>query len=427
MFLRKIFYMASVDRNQWLPIEKLQKLQLLKFKKIINYAYNNSKFYKDKFTRAGIQPQDIKHKEDILRIPFTTKREVLENFPYSLLAKGYKLPNCHIESTSGSSGLKLTVAFDYKAKDFCDCVYGRALFAIGYKPWQPMAYFWPYCRHRKEFHEYLGLMKKNWISSDMKAEDQLEILLRLKPKIIYCFPSILIVMAKIIENSRSRYSFLKPELIVSHAELLTEESREYIEHIFGCSVYNEYGATEFGFRMAWECKERKGLHIDIDSVLIEFLRDGDPVKTGEKGEMVITGLVNYAMPLIRYQIGDIGTLSARKCACGRGLPLVEAIEGRKDDFIKLPSGKIVSPRALTPLIRKYKEVIEFKVVQKAKDRIYVYIVSSGVLPIDTVSKIKESLLGIINENVDIFIERVGELSRTERGKLQTVISEVNDK
>lgn len=417
--------MAAVNKNQWLPRQEIEDLQFLKFKRIISHAYNNTKFYKDKFTHAGIQPKDIKYKEDILRIPPTTKREVLENFPHNLLANGYKLANCCLEKTSGSSGLKLTVAFDHNANDFFDCIYGRALFAIGYKPWQRMAYFWPATHHKNEFHEYLGLMGKNWISSHIRPEEQLAILLKLKNEIIYCFPSILVVLAKLIEKEKTKYSSIKPRFIVSHAELLTEETREYIESVFGCPVYNEYGSTEFGFRMAWECKERKGMHVDSDSVLIEFLKDGFPVDMGERGDMVVTGLINRAMPLIRYQIGDIGTPLSRRCACGRGLPLVEAIEGRRDDFIKLPSGKEISPRALVPLVEHYKDILEFRIIQKAKDAIQIYIVGSQAVANDTIAGLKKDLSEIIDEDVKITVEAVKELIRNERGKLRAVISDVN--
>jgi phenylacetate-CoA ligase len=418
--------MAVVDKNQWLSRPEIEEIQFLKFKKIINHAYYHTKFYKDKFDHAGVHPRDIHAREDILKIPPTTKREILENFPHNLLANGYKLSNCHSEKTSGSSGLKLTVLFDHNANDFFDCIYGRALFAIGYKPWQAMAYFWPSGNHQKEFHEHIGLMRKDWISSDIRPEEQLFLLCKLKPRIIYCFPSIGVVLAKMIEKEKTKYSAIRPEFIILHAELLTEEARRYIESVFNCPVYNEYGATEFGFRMAWECKERKGMHIDADSVLMEFLKDGAPVTDGEVGDMVVTGLVNRAMPLIRYYIGDRGILSDRKCACGRGLPMVEAIEGRRDDFIKLPSGKEISPRALVPLIERYKDILEFRIVQKARDVLHVHVVGSAAVSEDIITKMRKGLFEIIDENVSISIEVVQELPRTERGKLRAVISEINE-
>jgi len=414
----------AVDRNQWLSPARIEESQFLKFKKIINYAYNNTIFYRKKFDSLGLKPQEIKSREDILKIPLTTKKEVLANFPANLLAQGYSLSDCHTENTSGSSGLKLTVALDYKAKDFCDCVYARALFAVGYKPWQSMAYFWPSVNHRKEFHEYLGLMPKDWISSHIRPEAQLDILLKLKPRIIYGFPTILVVLAKIIENERVKYSAIRPEFIISHAELLTEEARKYLERVFGCPVYNEYGATEFGFRMAWECRKREGLHIDADSVLIEFIKDGLPVKSGEAGEMIITGLVNRAMPLIRYQIGDVGVASDRKCSCGRGLPLMEVIEGRRDDFIILPSGKLVSPRGVVPIVEKVKEILEFRIIQKDKVKLLIHIVFSGGSRLEVLPILKKDLLDFFNECVDIEFEIRQDIARSERGKLKAVISEL---
>jgi len=419
--------MIMVERNQWLPAKIIEQHQFEKVKRILHYAYRNVEFYKRKLEACAIRPEDIKSRQDFLRVPVTTKREVLDNFPHNLLARGYRLSDCRLENTSGSSGLKLQIALSDKAKDFCDCVYGRALFAIGYKPWQPMAYFWPKTQHRKELHEYLGLMRKDWIVSHLKAEEQLSILLRLKPKIIYCFPSILVSMAKTVERNRERYVSIRPEFIVSHAELLTEDARRYIESIFRCPVYNEYGATEFGFRMAWECKERRGLHIDADSVLIEFLNNGHPVEPAEEGEIVVTGLINYAMPLIRYQIGDIGMPSARRCVCGRGLPLMEFIEGRKDDFIVSLSGRYISPRAIIPLIEKHKDITEFRIIQDKKDHVTIYIVAKGIIYPETEDELRQDLSEMLGKGMCIAIETVKEIPRTERGKLRAVISCMSEK
>ena len=424
MLFRKILYMAETARNQWLSAAKIEKLQFLKLQKIINHAYKNVIFYRNKLDSSGLKPQDIRTPADILKIPFTTKKEVLENFPKGLLARGYRLSDCHIESTSGSSGLKLKIAIDYRAKDFCDCIYGRALFAVGYKPWQPMAYFWPSTNHRREFHEYLGLMRKDWISSHIRPEEQLEILLKLKPRIIYGFPTIMMVLAKIIESDKAKYDAIKPELIISHAELLTTEARQRLERVFGCPVYNEYGATELGFRMAWECHKREGMHIDADSVLMEFIKNGRPAKPGETGEMIITGLVNHAMPLIRYQIGDIGIPTDRKCSCGRGLPLMEVIEGRKDDFMVLPSGKLISPRGVVPIVEKFKEILEFKIIQKDKARFLIELVFCEEPRPEILPVLKNDLLDFFNEYVDIAFEIQKEIKRSERGKLKAVVSEL---
>lgn len=418
--------MCAVQKNQWLPSARVEEAQFNKFKKILFYAYRHVTFYKNKFDRAGVKPENILTREDMLRIPLTTKREILGNFPHTMLADGYQLSKCHLEKTSGSSGLKLSIALDYKGKDFCDCVYGRALFSIGYKPWESMAYFWPAAYHRKEFHEHLGLMRKDWISSHIKAEEQLTILLALKPRILYCFPSILVAMAKIMEKEPTKYVSIRPRFIVSHAELLCEETRKYIEFVFKCPVYNEYGATEFGFRMAWECKKREGMHIDADSILIEFLNAEKPVSPGEQGEMVVSGLVNRAMPLIRYQIGDVGVFSNRKCSCGRGLPLFEVIDGRKDDFIVLPSGKVISPRVVVPLIEMVENVLEFRLVQKSMSLICIYAVTKGEVLDGEVEKLKKSLLEVFGEKISICFEIVNELSRNARGKLQAVVSEVKN-
>jgi len=401
----------------------LKQYQERKFKAILRHAYANTIFYNEKFKNTGITPDDIRSMDDLHKIPFITKKEIIENFPGKLIAKNYISKRLHYRKTSGSSGLQMTIATDQRCEDFYDTVYGRALFSIGYKPWQSMAYFWPPTYHRKKLHEYFGLMQKRWLSSTLPPEEQLSALVKMKPKIIYGFPTTLLVIAKIIEKNQERYKEICPRFIISHAETLFEESRKYIESVFRCPVYNEYGTTEF-VRMAWECKEKKGLHIDIDSIILEIIKDGKACLPGEVGEIVLTSLHNYAMPLIRYRIGDIGAISSKKCQCGRGLPLLETIEGRDDSFLVLPSGNILSPRHVVPLIEKFSQISEFRLVQEEKDRVVLYVVDNPSITLSVIADVKKELYKLIEKEVDLRVERVQQLNKTERGKMQAIASKV---
>ncbi len=123
---------------------------------------------------------------------------------------------------------------------------------------------------------------------------------------------------------------IHPRAISLGGEPLDEPSRRYFEKVFGCRVYSCYGANEVGL-IAAECTAASGLHVNADSLIVEVLKDGQPASPGEQGEIVVTGLLNGAMPIIRYRLGDLGVLSDEICSCGRTLPLLRSVEGRTVD------------------------------------------------------------------------------------------------
>ena len=119
---------------------------------------------------------------------------------------------------------------------------------------------------------------------------------------------------------------------------------------------------EFG-TFAWECQEHNGYHMDIESLCVEFIKDGEKVSPEEKADIIVTGLFNFTMPLIRYKIGDSGSFSSDLCPCGRGLPLMKIVEGRTDDFLILPSGTLISPRNIN-FLENVKGISEYRIIQK---------------------------------------------------------------
>src|SRR5262249_25477710 len=148
----------------------------------------------------------------------------------------------------------------------------------------------------------------------------------LNPDVVYHFPSALLMIARILERERGRHRFA-PRLAICHGEFMAEEQQTYMERVLGCPVHNEYGAQEFN-RMGWDWDERAGMDEDSDSVHIEIVSDGVPAPRGIEGEVVVTGLANDLMPLIRYRIGDAGKLLEPGCGCGRALPRYLLTEGR---------------------------------------------------------------------------------------------------
>jgi phenylacetate-CoA ligase len=397
--------------------EELRRFQEERLRAIVRHAYKYVPFYRRRWKEVGVRPEDVKTVEDLRKLPVITRDDVKKDAE-SIHATNINLNKCFSRSTSGSTGSPLRVFFDEKSWDYLEAVYARALFIAGYKPWNRLAYYWFPPFNKTKFYELLGIMKKHWLKYTIPEEEQIKRLEKIKPEVIYCFPSTLYLLARIIDEKN--IETIKPKLIISHGEVLTKKYRKYISSVFECDIYDQYGSTEFN-RMGWECEEHKGFHIDSDSIIIETM----DIENGRGLEkIIVTGLFNRAMPFIRYDIGDMTSGVKDECSCGRVFPLLKGIEGRKDDFIVLPGNKIVAPRAVVHSIMNIKGIWKFRVVQEKIDSIEVLIVKNADFSEDTIKEVENRMKSIIKEDVSIEVKIVEDIPRNKHGKLRAVESKV---
>jgi phenylacetate-CoA ligase len=228
---------------------------------------------------------------------------------------------------------------------------------------------------------------------------------------LYCFPSVLKLLAQ-------EYPPQNIKRIISTGELLSEKTRNFAQEKLGCKVYNHYGTMEFN-RIAWECGQ--GMHMDIDSLAIEFVKNDKHSAENDSGSIVISNLNNMAFPLIRYEQGDIGAFSDERCGCGRGLPLIGNLHGRNNDFIKTENGSI-SPVYLDVAVGEINGVRQYRVVQEAIGRFSVYIVKQDNA---NETEIEAGLRRAFESQLkwkDIQVKFVSEISRENGGKLRTIVS-----
>src|SRR5262249_582338 len=139
---------------------------------------------------------------------------------------------------------------------------------------------------------------------------------------------------------------IRPRGIISAAMVLHSWERKVIEEVFACPVTNRYGCEEVSL-IACECERHEGLHINADGVFGEILRAGQPAAPWVAGSVVVTDLANYAMPMLRYKVGDVAAFAQNRCSCGRGLPMLERLEGREADYVTTPTGELISGISLT--------------------------------------------------------------------------------
>ncbi len=421
-FITAFYNLEKTRRNQWLRKEQLEEIQQKRLKKLIKHAYENTIYYRKLFDSAGLKPEDINGPDDLSKIPITTKARLQELSLEERLAKGVDKEKCIKISTSGSTGIPLKLYFSKEDKARMRLFILRAHMANGRKYLDNVATIAGSNYTEKFWLQRLGIMRRVFIRADEEVKTQVKILKNFKPDMIIGIPSALRRIAEVMIEDR--INGISPRFIKTGAEVLDQRTREIISSGFKTNVVDAYGAYECG-NIAWECSKHSGYHVDIDSLVVEFIKEGRRVHPGETGEVIVTNLNAYAMPIIRYRLGDVCVTSDEQCSCGRGLPLIKNIAGRSDDFIILSDGRSIQPAVFRRIMRSIEGVKQFKIVQETQTDIYVKIVRGKAFRENNIPQLqdmfKKELEQGVRVNID-FVERV-ELERS--GKLRSVVSKIS--
>jgi phenylacetate-CoA ligase len=420
--LRKLAYLQGCLAYQWLPAMVVQNSKLRALRRMLRFAEQRVPLYRESFRKAGVSARDLREQGDLRHFPLLTREQVIDAFPDGILSRP-PTPADVTFRTSGSSGRFMEIAYSARAADFLDAVYARALFIAGYRPWDTIAYYW-WAQQPKPLRSYerLGLMKKDFLPIHADPRLQIADLDRLRPDVIYHFPSSLLLIARALEADAQEL-VRTPRLVISHGEYLAAEQREYLERIFDCPVFDQYGAQEFN-RMGWDCGEHRGMHEDSDSVHIEVVTERGPAPAGVDGEIVVTGLANDLMPLIRYRIGDAGMLLDQRCTCGRALPLFQLTEGRLDDVLSFDNGRRIGPRTLAPRIEDLRGFHQYRVIQKNPSSLEVLLVKDAAAEPNIEREIARVIGDVVGSEVQVNVKSVGEIPLSRRGKLRKIVREI---
>lgn len=414
--IRQLYYLTSVQLEQWKKYSDLIKLQNAKLRKIINYAYHNVPFYKKHLKKANIHPEDIKGVRDLNKIPIITKEDIRNNFPDNILSQKIDLKRCWIWNTSGSTGIPLKIAFDEKTDDFTNAIILRSYIGNGlhfFDRWCVVG-FPEYEEHQNNFfnmNRKIPYFHPEYISVFSSIEEKINLLKKYNPRVLDCCTTDLLLIAKYIKEKDVHG--INPEVITCNGEFLEDYTRKYIDDVFGKRVSDVYGCFELR-RTAWECPCHEGYHIDIDSIVMQFIKDGEEVAAGEEGKIVYTGLYNYAMPIIRYDIGDWGIPSEGLCSCGRGLPLMKLVEGKLMDFLVTINGELVSPHIAKRILTHLPGIELFKVIQSPKKSIKILIVKNSFYKDEYNIKIRDKFKELLGSKVKVDLEFVDEIKRDTR-------------
>jgi len=321
-----------------MPLEDLKNLQSERLANIVRYVYEHCPVYKDKFDQAGVSPGDVRSIDDITRLPFTTKLDMRDHYPFGLFSRP-RTDLVEIHVSSGTTGNPTLVGYTRDDIGLWSDVMARALCCAGAEPEDTIQIAYGYGLFTGGLGFHYGALEMGLTiipTSSGQTKRQLKIMQDFAPRILACTPSYALYMveeAKEMGLDPRRSSW---EIGVFGAEPWSESMRAEIEAEWNMLATDVYGLSEIiGPGVSQECHLKQGLHVFSDVFYPEIIdpETGRPVAEGEDGELVITTLTKQGIPLIRYRTRDIVSLTTEPCACGRTSPRTSKIKGRTDDMI----------------------------------------------------------------------------------------------
>jgi phenylacetate-CoA ligase len=422
-----------LHKTQWQSFSETQALQEKRLEQIVSFAYNHTPYYHRLFKKRGLKPADIRKPSDLEKLPVLTKDIIRKNLP-DLVPINVPLLKLIPTATGGSTGepMKFYIDDNWNAWNMAAAYrqWGWAGYHIGDK----MVYLWSALQdissqemlktrllnkvHRTKFLDAHKL-------TEQTIDEYIKILRSFQPKVINAYASAIYVIAQYME--RKGITGIHPKAILTSCETLFPYQRDVIERSFDCEVYDYYSGRDTTFH-AGECSAHAGYHMAMENAVVEFIKNDEPVAAGEIGKMVITDLQNYAMPFIRYEIGDLGMLSSEPCSCGRTLPLIKEISGRIRDVIVTKDGKYLTGAFISTLFYDNtgltKGIQQYQFIQKTKEYAILKVVKGEDYSEDTL----QSILKKINEQcrgMRIDVEFVDVILPTPSGKYRPILSEVD--
>ena len=415
------FRLAMSSRG--LTPERLAAIQCRALRRLVAHAYDRVPYYHRLFDRSGVDPRSIRTPADLRKLPVTSKDDLRDVPVQDTVARGLRLGRLVEARTSGSSGAPFVVRNTWLEQHVLMLSWGRALrhfgrtirdriAAIVYV--QPSVFFRGGVQQwlRNALHFYPRLT----VDMCLQPGQILEAIRRYHPDFLGSYPGVLCRVIELI--TRRDRSELRPRVVWVGGEVLTEAMRRQISKCFGAPVYNCYASEEFKL-IAWECRETGEMHVYADNVILEVLNDGRPAAPGQRGEVVATNLHAYAMPFIRYRLGDIVTQGSDRCACGQPFPTIRDIQGRTIDYFPMPDGRLIHPCDIARVTLEATDWIRYhELIQERKDLITLRVVPFGEPAPGAAQELEQAVAPIVGPDVTFRVVRVAKIDPDPSGKFR---------
>ena len=352
--MQKKFYQPEAET---MPVNEIKKLQEYKLIRQVRYVYENVEYYRNLMDEKGVKPEDITCLDDISKLPFLSKNDLREAYPYGMLATDLK--NCvRIHSTSGTTGKRVVAFYTQNDVDMWEDCCARAIVAAGGDKGDVVQVAYGYGLFTGGAGLHGGSHKVGCLTLPMSSGNtnrQIQFMMDLNATMLCCTPSYAAYIGETLKEKGYKPEENKLKAGIFGAEPWTEEMRHDIEKSLGIKAYDIYGLTESsGPGVAFECCEQNGMHINEDHFYAEIIDPdtGEVLPEGSKGELVFTSLDKEAFPLLRYRTRDITVLTREKCSCGRTFIRMHKPMGRSDDMMIIRGVNVFPSQIETVLLNQ---------------------------------------------------------------------------
>lgn len=426
---RTLAYLKEYEANQWLDPEQIAALQWQKLERLLAHCWREVPYYRKRWKALGITAQDIRTPADYARLPVLTKPEIRAHFEdlHAPSLRGDLL----YKTTGGSTGEPLKFGYTRESYERRIAAMWRGYAWAGARMGRRTLYLWgmsmggplkPQQIKDRLYHAAFNRRMLNaFLMSEQRMPEYAAEIDAYRPEVIVGYAGPLLRMAEwILANGHPIH---RPQSVLSAAEALHEVQRKVIEKAFGCPVYNTYGCREF-MLIASECDRRDGLHLSADHLRVE-LESPQPTPSGEMiGEIVVTDLHNYGMPLLRYANGDLASAADAPCACGRGLPLLKRVEGRKLDTLLTADGHLLPGEYIVYAFLGVPAMKRYQVVQRELGVLDITIVPDEGFGEPVKEQIRREIAKAVGASMAIRFHMADDIAPSKSGKFRVAIREI---
>jgi phenylacetate-CoA ligase len=418
-------YLREYESDQWLAPERIAELQWHKLKALLSYCGREVPYYRRVWSALDITPDDIRTPADFARLPVLTKADIRANFD-DLIAPAHRAHLLY-KTTGGSTGEPLRFGYTRESHERRSAVMWRGYGWAGARMGRRSLYLWGGAVGNPSrvqllkdelFHAAFGRrVLDSFPMSEANMSSYADAIDGYRPEIIVGYVGPLVRLAEWLLATGRRVR--PPEAILGAAEALLEYQRDVIERAFGAPAYNTYGCREF-MLVASECEQRNGLHVNADHLWVEAGEAGRPA------DMLITDLHNYGMPFVRYANGDLATASSRRCACGRGLSLLERVDGRKLDAIRTRGGQRLPGEFFPHMLKDVAGIDRFQVVQRSLDSLDIWMIAGKGFDAASLDYLRAEVHKVLGDALALRFHFVDEIPTGANGKFRVTLCELPD-
>lgn len=426
----KLRYWKELEKTQFFTEDQLREIQWRRLQELLNFVWDNNDFHRRRFQRAGLTPDAITCIDDIRKLPILTKADIRANTP-ALISRGFDQETLQRAKTGGSTGKSLELFFTEECSELRNACARRHDRWSGWEPGEPIAACWGNPKLPKTLKEKLKaqllspFLYLDTMQVDEKAvRDFVREWARVKPTLLYGHAHSIFILAEFLRKLDIRPS--PPRGILSTSMMLIPSERRVIEAVFNVKVTDRYGCEEVGL-IGSECEMHNGMHLNIEHLVVEFVKDdGSHAKAGETGKIIVTDLMNHAMPMIRYQVEDMGVPTDRKCSCGRGLPLMDQVAGRVADFlVKQDGAKVAGISLIENTLTHFPGLDQMQIVQQSYDSFLLRVVPGAAFSEEISDQLREYMKKVFGESAHVEVALVDAIQPEKSGKYRFSICRVS--